>query len=445
MSVPYRVGAWLPSDQKVQDIWLQQLIVEVDGRDEIDAVEDVDADVNPRMRNLHPVVEDFKKTIDTDAEINMYFHQMFNQVPLKPPYNESPTGKPQVRNYHMMLRLINAIMSKAPEYNSTGLVGFPINAILDWSMATTGGFAAFLNDKVNEQLKRVLNQWGVYLKSPESTYVLNHDPHKGWLGKDALKAMQEASGDSRSFAEEFVCNPAETHYGFTSWDDFFTRVFREGVRPVAAPDDNNVIANACESAPYKISENVRRRDWFWIKSQRYSLEFILANDPLTEQFVGGTVYQAFLSALSYHRWHSPVSGKIIKTQVVNGSYYSEAQSEGEDPSGPNKSQGYITQVAARGLIFIQADNPAIGLMCFVSVGMSEVSSNEITVFEGQHIEKGQQLGMFHFGGSTHCLIFRPGVNIEFDLHHQKPGLHSSNIPVRSKIASVAGHRKGFKS
>lgn len=418
--------------------------MEVDGADEIDAVEDVDA-VNPRMHGLHPVVKDFKVTIDTDPELNMFFHQMFNQVPLKPPYNENPAGKPQVRNYHLMLRLINAIMTKAPEYNSTGVVGFPINAILDWPMGTPGGFAAFLNDKVNEQLKKILNQWGMYLKSPESTYILNDDPHKGWLGTDALKAMQEATGDSRSFAEEFVCDPSKPHYGFTSWDKFFTRVFREGVRPVASPDDYNVITNACESAPYKISKDVRRRDWFWIKSQRYSMEFLLANDPLTDQFVGGTVYQAFLSAVSYHRWNSPVSGKVVKTQVVPGSYYSEALSEGfghagnrtPDPAGPNQSQGYITQVAARGLIFIQADNPAIGLMCFISVGMAEVSSSEITVFEGQHIRKGQELGMFHYGGSTHCLIFRPGVKLQFDLHGQsKPGLNSSNIPVRSRIATV---------
>ena len=32
---------------------------------------------------------------------------------------------------------------------------------------------------------------------------------------------------------------------------------------------------------------------------------------------------------------------------------------------------------------------------------------EITVYQGQHVEKGDQLGMFHFGGSTHFLMFRP--------------------------------------
>jgi len=88
------------------------------------------------------------------------------------------------------------------------------------------------------------------------------------------------------------------------------------------------------------------------------------------------------------------------------------------------------------MIFIEADNPAIGLMCFMSVGMSEVSTNEITVYEGQHVNKGDQLGMFHFGGSTHCMIFRPEVNIEFDLHGQTPGLDSHNIQINSQIARV---------
>jgi phosphatidylserine decarboxylase len=163
---------------------------------------------------------------------------------------------------------------------------------------------------------------------------------------------------------------------------------------------------------------------------------MMAMDSLAGQFADGTVYQAFLSALSYHRWHSPVSGRIVRTRLIDGSYYAEALSEGFDPAGPNNSQGFITQVASRSLIFIEADNPDIGLMAVMFVGMAEVSSNEITVYEGQHVKKGDQLGMFHYGGSTHCLIFRPGVNVEFDLHGQTPGLQSKNIPVRDRIATV---------
>ena len=80
-------------------------------------------------------------------------------------------------------------------------------------------------------------------------------------------------------------------------------------------------------------------------------------------------------------------------------------------------------------------------MCFVAIGMAEVSTCEITVYEGQHIKKGQETGMFHFGGSTHCLIFRPEVDIEFDLNGQTPGLESSNININARIATVKPRKK----
>ena len=412
---PYRVGKWLPSDQAFLDRWLAK---------QLQAVRE-----NPQP--LQPVVQEFQDLIESDAELFMYFHQMFEELPRSAQFLTTPTGDPQVRDYKEMLALISAILTTAPEFNKTGLVGFPINAILDWPMGTEGGFAAFLNDKVNAQLKKILAAWAVFLTSPASAYVLSDDPESGWFGRDAMAAMP-------GFADTFQCEPGQPHYGFTTWDDFFTRQFRDGQRPIAAPEDNGVIVNACESAPYKLATDVKFADQFWIKGQPYSLRHMLAGDPVAEQFVGGTIYQAFLSALSYHRWHSPVSGTIVKAEVIDGSYYSETPGEGFDPAAPNESQGYITGVAARGLILIEADDPRIGLMGFLSVGMAEVSTNDIRVYVGQHVNKGDETGMFHFGGSTHCLIFRPGVDLEFDLHGQEPGLESSNIPINARIANVKG-------
>ena len=407
--VPFRVGEWLPSDQRFLGRWLDDLIRRVESKGEV---------------SLLPVVAEFKQLIQDDPEIYMLFAFMLQQVPFK----ETPTHEPQVKTVDQMLRLFNYIMTHAPEYNDTGLVGFPINAILDWAMGTEAGFAAFLNDRVNLQFKKLLNEWGIFLKSAQSTHVLS-DAAAGWFCTDAMAQMP-------NFAENFVCDPSLPHYGFSSWDDFFTRRFRPGVRPVAAPDDPDVIVNACESAPYRVSHDVQWRADFWIKGQPYSLAHMLAGDPWAPQFIGGTIYQAFLSALSYHRWHSPVDGRIVKAYLHDGTYYSETPAEGWDPAGPNDSQGYLTEVATRAMIFIEADNPAIGLMCVLPVGMAEVSSCEITVYEGQHVAKGDQLGMFHFGGSTHCLLFRPKVRLGFDFHGQTPGIHSSNIDVNARIATV---------
>jgi phosphatidylserine decarboxylase len=73
--------------------------------------------------------------------------------------------------------------------------------------------------------------------------------------------------------------------------------------------------------------------------------------------------------------------------------------------------------------------------------MAEVSTCEITVYDGQHVNKGDQTGMFHFGGSTHCLLFGPHVNIDFDLRGQTPGLDTHNIKVNEKIATVRPRKK----
>jgi len=100
--------------------------------------------------------------------------------------------------------------------------------------------------------------------------------------------------------------------------------------------------------------------------------------------------------------------------------------------GESTGQGYITATATRAIIFMEADNPAIGLMAILAVGMAEVSTCDVGVEKGQRIEKGEQIGMFHFGGSTHCLLFRKNV----DVHgFPEPG-RTHNVPVRSELAIV---------
>jgi len=42
-----------------------------------------------------------------------------------------------------------------------------------------------------------------------------------------------------------------------------------------------------------------------------------------ESFVGGTLYQGFLSQWYYHWLHAPVSGKIIRSYRIPGGYYQQ--------------------------------------------------------------------------------------------------------------------------
>lgn len=389
----------------------------------------------------------------------------FDEIPVKKPYNKDPTGHKQIRDYHHMLEILNFTFTTAPHWTdaaaNVGMVGVPMNAIFDFPMGTPSGYAAFLDPEVNAHLKTILNEWGKFLQSSKSAEVLG-DHKQGWFGeigrKDMMQVANAPNGTSYAFDEFFECDPKAKHHGFKSWDHFFTRKFRPEVRPVAEPDNDNVIANACESKVFNVAHNVKLREKFWIKGQPYSVRDMLAHDTLADNFAGGTIYQAFLSALSYHRWHSPVSGTVKKAFVQDGTYFSEPLFENlGDPNnvdinagGISVGQGYLTALATRAIIFIEADNPAIGLTAFIGVGMDEVSTCEITVKEGQHLKKGDQTGMFHFGGSSvsmpirrfsvtsadhryqHCLLFRKGVKVE---GFPQPG-REENVPVRSRLAEV---------
>ncbi len=104
------------------------------------------------------------------------------------------------------------------------------------------------------------------------------------------------------------------------------------------------------------------------------------------------------------------------------------------------SQAFIAHIAARAIILIEADDPVIGLVAVVPIGMVEVSSCVIDpqVVPGHHLQKGDELGYFQFGGSTECLIFRPGVIDEFSLAAipQPENPHRSPVLVRSKLATA---------
>ena len=181
------------------------------------------------------------------------------------------------------MRLINEVLTMAPEFGGH-MVATPLGAILDWTMGTPAGFAAYRDPRVNAMIKKILNSWCEFLSSGDSLYVLNDSP-SGWKCAEARRTVG---------IEQYEHDPKDEHWGFASWNDFFTRRFKDGERPVASPGDDKVIVSACESTPYGISADVKRQDRFWIKSQPYSLEDMLANDDSVDQFVGGTVYQAFL-------------------------------------------------------------------------------------------------------------------------------------------------------
>ena len=149
-----RRGGWLPGEQGDLEAWL--------------AGHSARVAANGQHRPLHPVIEEFKALIDADPVVRMYLNQMVAQVPRGREYR-----KRHLQSVQQMLRLINEVLSMAPEYSDDAMVMLPLGAILDWTMGTPAGFSAYRDGRVNAMLRKILAAWSEFLSSDESRYVLN--------------------------------------------------------------------------------------------------------------------------------------------------------------------------------------------------------------------------------------------------------------------------------
>ncbi|KAH6908025.1 phosphatidylserine decarboxylase [Coprinopsis sp. MPI-PUGE-AT-0042] len=375
-------------------------------------------------RTHEPAVARFAEAILADAEVRALLDQAFLQA-------DRVTGVPT--NLDELLHAMSDIISTPPTFhvakddegNDTGeAVGAPMFVLFHLLCNTSAGYDLFRKPIFNAAFKDVLDSWGHFLASDASSTSL-HANEGGWFTQKALESLEGGRGE---FNATYVCpDPTAVNRGFTSWDSFFTRQLQPSARPILHPEDKSLLYNACESTVHRTAYKVKKRDHFWLKTQPYSLYDMLNRDEHdAERFVGGTVYQAFLCPLDYHRWHAPVDGVVAK--VVQRSNLANAG----DPFGVmDRSQAWLTISAARVLIFIEADNPAIGLMCFIAVGMGEVSTCEALVKVGDNVKAGQEIGMFHYGGSSHTLIFGPQAGVTF-APAMKPGTHH-------RVNSIIGH------
>lgn len=317
----------------------------------------------------------------------------------------------------------------------------PLYLLLDLLSNTSAAYTLFTQESFNIALKDLLNSWGEYLKTDASNSTL-----PSWFSPEGLVVLESGLG-KLSFADTYITEIAAPKY-YRSWDSFFTRLLKDGVRPVVTDPNRLFLYNACECTVLRTASNVQVHDTFWLKSQSYSLYDALGGDDehslapeYAGRLVGASVYQAFLSPQDYHRWHSPIKGKVVKSYVFPGTYYAVLPDDGApeydpdlmpgDPHGALiRSQPWLSVAATRAVFIIQpteADSP-IDLVAFIAIGMAEVSTCDITVADGTDVDVGDQVGLFHFGGSSHTLFvkLKDGYEVLFQDYYNtpiRPGQH----------------------
>jgi len=123
----------------------------------------------------------------------------------------------------------------------------------------------------------------------------------------------------------------------------------------------------------------------------------------------------------YHRYHSPVDGKLVELRKVPG----VSAGGGYTLWDNNKKLYYYVNdmgfqmVETRACAIIETED--YGLVAMLPVGMSQICSvNWLETLQvGQQLKKGDEMGFFLFGGSDIVMIFQRDINVElaFDLNN----------------------------
>lgn len=191
---------------------------------------------------------------------------------------------------------------------------------------------------------------------------------------------------------------------FKSFNDFFTRGLRTGMRAVDA--DQGSIVSPADGAISQLGK-IENGDVFQAKGQKFTVENLIADPQLAQPFKNGEFATVYLSPRDYHRVHMPFAGTLTETLYVPGELFSVNQTTAENIPG----------LFARNERMVCLFDTELGRMAVVLVGAMIVAGIE-TVATGkvkpsgrielnQHnlfLEKGAELGRFYLG-STAVILF----------------------------------------
>eukprot|EP00494_Astrolonche_serrata_P025788 UN26049 len=96
-------------------------------------------------------------------------------------------------------------------------------------------------------------------------------------------------------------------YGFQSFNEFFHHRLLPGSRIIEHPNDMLMITSPNDGF-YQLGQAIPEA--FNVKGIVYDIKLVLGNHPLSSRFYGGTLIQMTLFPYNYHRYHSPIDGKI---------------------------------------------------------------------------------------------------------------------------------------
>ena len=228
-----------------------------------------------------------------------------------------------------------------------------------------------------------------------------------WIKNLLIKTISSIAGIN--YAEALSPDPAN----YPSFNAWFTRELKPGAR--IFDKDPNAFLSPCDG---KISEtgSLNTDRILQAKGKDYTVQDLLANDPVCSQLSNGYFSTIYLSPKDYHRIHMPLAGRLQRMIHVPGRLFSVAPYTARQ----------VPRLFARNERVICIFDTDAGPLVMVLVGAMLVSSTE-TVWAGEitpnknkevtvknysdeniSLAKGDEMGRFNMG-STVILLMPDGA------------------------------------
>ncbi|WXC46909.1 hypothetical protein QX201_006631 [Fusarium graminearum] len=159
--------------------------------------------------------------------------------------------------------------------------------------------------------------------------------------------------------------------------------------------------NSPPSIPKDSIINIESDSVVMIKGLEWTISSLLQGSKYAKEFHGG---------------HAPVLGEVVEVKNIQGAAYLEVNAQCERvrkmcSTDALDSPGYQF-LQTRGLCVI--DNPVLGLVAVLPIGMAQVSSVKMTTQVGDKVKKGDEIFYFQFGGSDVICVSQPKVDLKVD-------------------------------
>ncbi|MFW5426483.1 MAG: archaetidylserine decarboxylase [Methylophagaceae bacterium] len=220
-----------------------------------------------------------------------------------------------------------------------------------------------------------------------------------------------------------VSEAAETDLStYSSFNDFFTRALRTGIRPIAKGD--NIMTSPVDGAISQIGK-INAGRIIQAKGRDYSVVELLGGDiALAEQFEQGQFATIYLSPKDYHRIHMPLDGKLKQMRYIPGKLFSvNPRTARAVPKLFARNERVVTvfETEQGPLVMVLVGAIFVGSMETVWAGkITPAYGNEIKEwnYEGDQapLDKGEEMGRFNMGSTVVLLLPKTMQPFKSDIH-----------------------------